>query len=196
MLTLFLGIFLACTDTSTSDSASNHLDQTQEEVFDPSTVELGIQSGDCVQHLGKRPCDIVLKDQNGDYFRLYDHEGDVILLDFSAGWCAPCKTAAATVQETQDRYGEYGFLYVTILIEDDQSNSTTQSFASEWAETYNIETAPVLQGSRELLDTPGINGYNLAGWPTFYVIDREMQLDSGLRGFNEEWIKFHIEQLL
>ena len=197
MLTLFLSLVLGCS-VSNKQSSETGIQQAQEqgEVFDPASVEPGIQAGDCVQFLGERPCDIVLKDQNGEYFRLYDHEGEVILLDFSAGWCGPCKAAARTVQETQDRYDEYGFLYVTVMVEDDGANSTTQSFANQWAHSYGIETPPVLQGSRELIDYEGITGYNVTGWPTFYVIDREMKLDSALRGFNEEWIKFHIEQLL
>ena len=196
MFSLFFSLFLGCTTTASDDSAQENVDT----ALDFENIELGVQAGEdwteCVQYIGYRPCDLILKDQNDEYFSLYDHEGDVIVLDFSAGWCGPCKTAAATVQQTQDQYGDQGFVYITVLIEDDTANSANLSFVQEWADQYHIETAPVLQGSRHLIDHDGIEGYNLTAWPTFYVIDREMKLDSGIRGFDEEWVHRHIQDLL
>ena len=196
MFSLIFGIFVGCSSTKDDTSQQNITTQMEEE-FDFESVELGIQTNsECVQYFDHKVCDIILKDQNDEYFRLYDQEGDVILLDFSAGWCGPCKAAAATVQETQDKYEEYGFKYVTILIEDDQANITSVNFAQQWADDYNIETAPVLAGSRTLIDYDGVEGYNLTGWPTFYIIDREMNLIAGLRGYSEEWLTYQIERQL
>tara|TARA_R110000824_G_scaffold46692_2_gene133790 strand:+ start:4535 stop:5113 length:579 start_codon:yes stop_codon:yes gene_type:complete len=185
-------LFIACTTTDIKDSAAP-----QQEEFDFSTVEMGVQhTVDCAQYFNYTACDLILKDQNDEYFRLYDHIGKVIILDFSTGWCGPCQIVAATVQETQDLYNEQDFLYVTVLIEDNEGIPTTEQYASQWAETYNITTAPVLQGSRHLIDYDAIEGYNLTGWPTFYVINRNMEIVSGLRGFNEEWLTERIEENL
>ena len=194
MFGFIFSIFLGC---ATTPDDTPIVEETEDTAFDFTSVELGVQAkNDCVQYFNQLVCDIILKDQNDEYFRLYDHIGEVILLDFSTGWCFPCKTAAATVQETQDLYEAEGFLYVTVMIEDDESQSTTLGFAQEWADTYGIATAPVLQGSRHIIDYSSIEGYNLTGWPTFYIIDRDMKLDSGIRGYNEEWIHQHIQDVL
>jgi len=197
MLALIFGFILGCATIQNDTAQTATTEEIEDTAFDFTDVELGVQpNSDCVQYLGYQPCDIILKDQNDEYFRLYDHRGKVILLDFSTGWCFPCKTAAATVEDTQALYEEDGFLYVTIMIEDDEAQITTLGFAQEWADSYGIETAPVLQGSRGLIDYDGIEGYNLTGWPTFYVIDRDMNLDSGIRGYNEEWLHEHIQDVL
>jgi thiol-disulfide isomerase/thioredoxin len=201
MFNIIFGIFWGCTliggNGENKDTPGVKNADSAVEEFNIEDVQLGIQkTDDCRQYFNNKVCDIILKDQHDEYYRLYDQEGDVILLDFSTGWCGPCKAAAATVQETQDKYEEYGFKYITILIEDDQANPTSLNFAKQWADSYNIETAPVLRGSRELIDYDGLEGYNLTGWPTFYIIDRDMNLIAGIRGYSEEWITYQVENQL
>ena len=178
------------------------IEEEEEFKFDTIPHELlpmypGIQvNADCGQLVGETACNIILEDQNGDWFQLYDHIGKVVLLDFSTGWCGPCNRAAATVQEIQDLYDGAGFIYVTIMIEDNQQNPTTVEYAQQWADTYGIETAPVLLGSRELIDYNSIEGYDLTSWPTFYIIDREMTLHSGIRGYSEELIHQEVQEVI
>jgi len=62
------------------------------------------------------PCNFVLLDQNGEEFQLYDHYDKAIVVDFSTGWCGPCKRAADVVQEHSDSYADEGLLYITVLI--------------------------------------------------------------------------------
>jgi len=157
----------------------------------------GIQaSSDCGQLIGETPCNIILEDQNGEWFQLYDHAGKVILLDFSTGWCGPCNRAAATVQEIQNLYEGTGFIYVTVMVEDNERNPTTAEYAQQWADTYNIQTAPILLGSRDLIDYNSIEGYNLTSWPTFYIIDRDMTLHSGIKGYSEELIHQEVQEVI
>ena len=108
MVTLLLGLLIACVPTLQTEDPVIYDTQTEEETI------VGIHTdGVCGHAITDDICDLVLKDQNDETWRLYDFEGDIIVLDFSAMWCGPCQSAASTVQEMQDTYSSEGFQYVT-----------------------------------------------------------------------------------
>jgi thiol-disulfide isomerase/thioredoxin len=141
------------------------------------------------------PCNFVLLDQNGEEFQLYDHYDKAIVVDFSAGWCGPCKRAADVVQEHSDTYAAEGLLYVTVLIETANREDPTVADLQAWADEHNITSAPVLAGSRALLESGG-GDWALTGWPTFYFVKREMDMHITMRGWSEEMLVELIEEIL
>jgi peroxiredoxin len=62
--------------------------------------------------------DFTLKDMNNRDVRLSDFKGKVILLDFWATWCAPCKVEIPWFVEFQDKYGPAGLQVVGISVDD------------------------------------------------------------------------------
>ena len=163
----------------------------------PEVLTLGFLETDCGHSVNDSACDFRLLDQNDNPWKLSDYAGDVVLLDLTAMYCAPCQAAAATAQATHDDYASKGFHYVTILVVDAQNDTVQLSEAQHWANTFGITSAPVLQGSRDLLVSGGAShGYPLTSWPTFVFIDRSQTVAYGLRGFNEAWIRNVVEGLL
>jgi|TARA_R100000008_G_scaffold1210_1_gene1024 thiol-disulfide isomerase/thioredoxin len=188
-------------DTSTSTGpvvgAPDSPPQGLPEDTSPVTLPLGFLETDCGHNISDNACDFNLLDQYDNPWRLSDHLGDVVLLDLSAMWCAPCQAAAQTAQTTQDEFGDKGFHYVTILIVDSQNDAVDVADAHRWASSFGIQTAPVLQGSRDLLVSGGAShGYPLTSWPTFIFLNRTHDVAYGIYGFNEEWIRREIESLL
>jgi thiol-disulfide isomerase/thioredoxin len=147
----------------------------------------------CVE--GDHPCNIETTDHHGDPFGLYALYGRPIVLDFSAGWCGPCKTAAAHAQEVQDQYRDTGLLYITVLVENATGEVPTQKDINEWAATYGNTDSLVIAGNRSMLESGG-GTWALTGWPTFYYIDREMVLRDIDRGYSAEEVIYSIEWLL
>jgi thiol-disulfide isomerase/thioredoxin len=160
-------------------------------------IVMGINSADdCAQWIGRTICNLILWDHDNILWELYDYEEDVILLDLSAMWCGPCQSAAATVQSTQDDYESRGFRYVTILLEDLTRDTVEIEEIELWRETFGIETATVLQGSRDLIDYSATGGFPLTAWPMFILVDRDLTIYWGMYGFNEEMLRESIEEIL
>ena len=190
MLIFLIALVLACTPALQTEEINTYDTDVEEIVF-------GVQTdGVCGQAIGDEICDLILKDHNDDPWSLYDLEGDIILLDFSAMWCGPCQSAATTVQQTQDDYELEGFSYITVLIDDPTADIVDLDDVQSWTDSYGITTATVLQGDRELISTDANEGYPVASWPTFVFIDRDLNIYWGIYGFNEEYIRTVVEEML
>lgn len=59
-----------------------------------------------------------LKDMDNKPVRLSDYKGKVILLDFWATWCIPCKTEMPWFADFQARYGKSGLQVVGVSVDD------------------------------------------------------------------------------
>ena len=163
---------------------------------DAVEVEQNINFEDCGYGVGDNPCNFSLTDQNNKKFNLWDHYGSAMVLDFSSMWCGYCRIAASTIQETQDRYAAQGFYYVTILVEDYDGSTVEQDDLQSWATAAGITTAPVLAADMSMMDPTGESGWPVTGWPTFVVIDKEMTIYYGQRGWNEAAIEAAIQGAL
>ena len=158
--------------------------------------QLGIIKTDsCDQeNIGSNVCNMVFYDQNKDIWQLYDHEGKVVILDFSTVWCAPCQYAGHYVQPIQDEYGAV-LEFVTVLVDGATGQPPTEDEINEWATSHNVTTAPVLYADRSVMDPTGVNGYLVGGFPTYVFLDKDLKIHSGAVGFNEEYVRSVIEEL-
>ena len=170
--------------------------------IDPSAYwePVGIMPDEnCMQvNIGDKVCNFRLEDQNGDVWDLYSHKGDIIVLDISAAWCYPCNVAADSAQALQNSYARDNVQIVTVLV--DGYNGGIEPMDDEiqrWVSEHNIDTSPVLKGSREkMLDPAGINGYILNAFPTYFYIDRDLTLYDAHIGFGDDYIRLKIEEKL
>ena len=132
----------------TADSASS----------EPS--ELGI----C--NVGPRPAplDFTLPAVDGGEVTRSDYAGQVILLDFWATWCAPCRAEIPGLVELYEKHKDSGFVVLGVAVDD--TVDALEPFVAELGMTY-----PVLveNGRYELRDAYG----PLVGFPTSFLITRE-----------------------
>ena len=204
MKTLFftLSLLIGCQATKVDvDEGSTGPDESTgapESYIEP----IGVMIADDCRHIdiGDKPCNFRLADQNGKTWDLYEHEGDVIVLDFSTVWCYPCQMAGHYTQPIQDEFESEGVHFVTILIDGpDHSVPPTPNDIDSWVTTHNITSAPVLEGSRDkMIDETGAGteGYILGGFPTYIYIGRDMKFIGGHVGFSEEYVREKIEEAI
>jgi thiol-disulfide isomerase/thioredoxin len=202
MKTLFfiLNLLIGCgpteVDVKEGPTTAEHTG-TPEDVLDLEPV--GVIPADDCRHvdIGDKACNFRLTDQNENTWELYEHLGDVIVLDFSTVWCPPCQAAGHYAQPIQDDYEDQGVQFVTVLIDGLTGEPTTEADINEWVDSHGITTAPVLQGSRDkMLDSTGsgTEGYLLSAFPTYIYIGRDMKFYSGHVGFSEEYVRQKIEE--
>jgi thiol-disulfide isomerase/thioredoxin len=74
--------------------------------------------GACPANAKPANLNFTLKDVQGKNVRLSDYKGKVILLDFWATWCGPCKVEIPWFVEFQNKYGPQGFQVVGVSVDD------------------------------------------------------------------------------
>ena len=81
------------------------------------------------------------------------------------------------------------------MIDDPTGEPIESADLGAWSESYGILTAPILEGSRDLLQSGGAtNGFPVTSWPTFILVNRNQEVVWGLRGFNEATILEAIDE--
>lgn len=86
--------------------------------------------------------------------------GKVVVLDFWATWCGPCRAVAPKLSALQARYGAQGLVVVGITTEDADVAAT---FKERTQMRYAVATDPTTETSQ---------AYNVASLPTLFVLDR------------------------
>ena len=118
----------------------------------------------CDDDAGPAPLDFTIADMNGNEVDLAELKGKVILLNFWATWCGPCKVEIPGFIELQDEYGDQGFQVLGLSVDD--TPEQIRPFAEEFDVNY-----PMLVGlgRDDFQDAYG----PIWGLPVSYWIDRE-----------------------
>ena len=106
--------------------------------------------------------DFSLQDLNGQPLELASYRGKVVLLDFWATWCTPCRGEIPHFVEFQDKYREQGLQVLGISMDDDAK--PVRKFYQEFKMNY-----PVALGNEKVADAYG----GVLGLPVTFVIDRD-----------------------
>lgn len=95
------------------------------------------------------------------------YRGKVVLLDFWATWCTPCREEIPHFVEMQDKYGPQGLQILGVSMDD--GSDPVREFYQKFHMNY-----PVVMGNAKLGERYG----GILGLPVAYMIDREGRITS------------------
>jgi len=125
---------------------------------------------------------IVLKGINGSNIELSDFKGKVVLIDFWASWCAPCRKANPKLETLYQKHKSNDFLVLGVSLDSKEASwinaikkdrmtyphvIDTENWNSQIVEAYGVENLP----ASFLINK---NGEIVALNPTFEQIEQEM----------------------
>ena len=136
----------------------------------PRPKEAVIAAGE----IGSRLPDFTVKDLQGHEISSGDLRGKVVLIDFWATWCQPCKKEMPGYQKLLDRYGSRGFAVVGFKFDTMTDTEDPLLFAKEIKVRY-----PLVVAANDLKRKFG----GVEGLPTTMIYDRQGILRQKIIGF-------------
>lgn len=112
----------------------------------------------------RQNADFTLADLSGKSWHLHDLKGKVVLVNFWATWCPPCRKEMPDLQALYDKYKDQGFLVLSIS---DEEAAKVSPFIAERKISYPV----LLDPGRKVNDA-----FIVEGIPKSFVYDRDGKL--------------------
>jgi len=123
---------------------------------------------------GTQPPPFALEDLAGRTHRLADYRGQVVLVNFWATWCGPCKIEMPHLNRLYDKYRGAGFVLLGVNIDDQPEQ------ALALARRMGLHFPVLLDTGREVS-----RRYALDSMPATVLIDRDGKVRHVHRGYRE-----------
>ncbi len=136
--------------------------------------------------LDKQAPSFVRPDLSGRQIDLADYRGKIVLLNFWATWCAPCRIELPRFSAWQRQYGAAGLQVIAVSMDDDRA------LASSTARKLRLDF-PVVPGDGELATQYG----GVLGLPITFLIGRDGKVIARIKGTTDlHALEKRVEMLL
>lgn len=134
--------------------------------------------------VGSKSIDFTLKNFQGKNVSLSHYKGKVVLLDFWASWCVPCKVELPLLNSLQKKYGESGLIVIAINIDNKAKN------AIDFLDQHNIKLTCTWDKEKKV-----VSAYDVETMPTSILIDKKSKIRFIHTGFEKDDIKKYVKEI-
>ncbi len=111
---------------------------------------------------GQHAPDFALRSASGENLRLSEYRGDVVMINFWATWCGPCRQEMPLLDDLYNRYNRVGFNLLGINIDDDPRR------AMKMVEDLGVSFPVLFDDSKAVSKL-----YQVEAMPVTVLVDRE-----------------------
>jgi peroxiredoxin len=133
---------------------------------------------------GQPAPDFALKSSTGENLRLSEYRGDVVMINFWATWCGPCRQEMPLLDELYSRYQRVGFNLLGVNIDDDSGR------AMDMIEDLGV-SFPVLFDARKEVSKL----YEVEAMPVTVIVDREGTVRYVHHGYKPGYEEMYLDQI-
>ncbi len=133
--------------------------------------------------------DFEIETLNGGSIKLSDLKGKVVVLNFFATWCPPCRAEMPGFISTMEEYEKEGSDVVFLFIDVDEDDKTVKEFL----DSRNYDIDPLLDKGGSIYSQYTLRG----GIPTTTIVDKDGNISAQREGLMESSdLKAYIEKAL
>ena len=133
---------------------------------------------------GQPAPDFALKSASGANLRLSEYRGDVVLINFWATWCGPCRQEMPLLDDLYTRYERVGFKLLGVNIDDDSRR------AMQMVEELDV-SFPVLFDERKEVSKL----YKVEAMPVTVLVDRDGNVRHVHHGYKPGYEEKYLTQI-
>ncbi len=138
--------------------------------------------------VGKPAPDFTLKSLSGENLKLSEMTGDVILINFWASWCGPCREEMPLLNDLHSKYEPLGFKVLGVNVEEDVNG------AKGFLKNFPVDFPVLLDNTNQVSKQ-----YKVIAMPTTVVVDRDgnmRYLHQGYKPGDEEKYRQMVKTLV
>lgn len=114
------------------------------------------------QVLSGKAADFTLKSRSGKNIKLSELRGQVVMINFWASWCGPCRQEMPLLEDLYKKYNALGFTLLGVNVEEDSSK------ANAYLRDISV-SFPILYDTKNTVS----KAYNVKAMPSTVMVDRD-----------------------
>lgn len=134
--------------------------------------------------VGQPAPDFALRSATGENLRLSEYRGDVVMINFWATWCGPCRQEMPLLDDLYNRYQRVGFRLLGVNIDDDSRR------AMQMIEELGVNFPVLFDEQKEVSKL-----YEVGAMPVTLLVDREGTVRYVHLGYKPGYEEYYLTQI-
>ena len=136
------------------------------------------------QVLSGKASDFTLKSRSGKNIKLSELRGQVVMINFWASWCGPCRQEMPLLEALYKKYNALGFTLLGVNVEQDSSKAI--AYLRDISVSF-----PILYDTKNAVS----KAYNISAMPSTVMVDRDGNLRYLHHGYKPGYEKEYQQQV-